>query len=50
LVSKSRSGRHVWCGSASCSTGVLLTTVALEKDFEGYRPIFEAVSESLELG
>jgi len=24
--------------------------VAPEKDFEGYRPIFEAVSESLELG
>src|SRR5438445_7596564 len=40
------SGRH----ARRAPQPVLLTMVAPEKDLEGYRPIFEAVSESLELG
>jgi hypothetical protein len=41
-----------WLGVAARrgSTAVLLIMVAPEKDFERYRPAFEAVIESLELG
>ena len=47
-------GQHTkhWIGVAARrgSTVVLLTMVALEKDFERYRATFEAVSDSLQLG
>jgi hypothetical protein len=54
LRSEYTNGQHTkhWLGVAARrgSTAVLLTMVAPEKDFERYRPAFEEITKSLELG